>query len=230
MRRLLVVVAIALTSIGLASPALAVAPQRSIPATGALFSVLAPVATVTTSSLSTSITIPASSPLVWFADRPSRAAGTGTAAGLVANWQRLGFAAVPPNSVLVLTRDGMAMQQAVKLSRPRTEGPLVTFTITPLRTAVLGMRTTMPLTAGQYGAVSLFVDPSGGGKTPDYLVCNSPDGDKARAFFLLRPVKIFTRIQSAVNPQAVYVNFDDAAGLANYGFQVIEGQFTCTTG
>jgi hypothetical protein len=229
MRRLLVALAIALTSIGLASPALAAPTERAIPATGALFSVIAPTATVTTSSFSTSITIPASSPLVWFADRPSRAAGTSTAAGLVANWQRLGFAAVPPNSVLVSTRDGMAMQQAFTLSRPRSEGSLVTFTITPLRTAVLGMRTTMPLTAGQYGVVSLFVDPSGGGKAPDYLVCNSPDGDKARAFFQLRPVKIFTRIQSAVNPQAVYVNFDDAAGLAQYGFQVIEGQFTCTT-
>ena len=148
MRRLLVALAIALTSVGLASPALAAPTQRTIP-TGSLFSVLAPAATVTSSSFSTSISIPGTSPLVWFADRPARAAGTGTAAGLVANWKRLGFTAVPPNAALVTSRDGMTMQQAVKVSNPRTEGSLVTFTITPLRTAVLGMRTTMPLTPGQ---------------------------------------------------------------------------------
>jgi hypothetical protein len=229
MRRLLVTLAIALTSIGLASPALAAPTQRMIP-TGSLFSVLAQSATVTSSSFSTSISIPGASPLVWFADRPARAAGTGTAAGLVANWKRLGFAAVPPNAALVSTRDGMAMQQAVKLSRPRAEGSLVTFTVTPLRTAVLGMRTTTPLTPGQYGGVSIFIDPSGGGQTPNYLVCDSPDGDKARAFYQIRPVRIFPNLLTVARAPAVVVDFDDAAGLAKYGFQVIEGQFTCTTG
>lgn len=205
--------------------------HAAMPAPGpVLFSVLAPSATVTTSAYSTSITVPASSPLVWFTDRPARKAGTDTVGGLARDWARYGFAAVPPNAAVVTSAGGTRRQQAVVLSRPRTEGPLVTFTMKPLKGSVLGMRGA-PIPAGQYdGPTELFIDPSGGGTLPGYLVCTSQDGDKARAFYELRPVKIFPRLQTTYRAPPVYVDIDDAAGLQVYGFKVTDGYFDCIWG
>jgi hypothetical protein len=156
-------------AIGLAVTAFAVSLAAAAPAahaaaplptdTPVLFSTQAPASTVTVSAYSTSVTIPADSPTTWFTDRPNRKAGMTTAGQLASRWKSYGFEAIAPNAAIVMRQGDTASQVVVTLSRPRIEGPVVTFTATPLsKEKVLGMASRGVPKAGSYGATELFID------------------------------------------------------------------------
>jgi hypothetical protein len=148
--------ALALTAV-LAPATQAAAPVPSD--SPVLFSALAPTSTVTVSAYSTSITIPADSPTTWFTDRPNRKAGMTTAGQLASRWKSYGFEKIAPNAAIVMRQAGMAKQVVVTLSRPRIEGPVVTFTATPLsKSKVLGMASRAVPQAGSYDATEIFID------------------------------------------------------------------------
>lgn len=146
-----------------AGAAAAMPPTVPSARTSLLFSVLSPTSTVTVSPYSTSLSLPAAATMAWFTDRPARRAGTATVGDLARMWAAYGFASVPPNAVIVTAAQGARMQVPVTLSRPTTQGPVVTFRVTPLpaKASVAGMRAMGPaLAAGTYGDTSVFIDDS----------------------------------------------------------------------
>lgn len=170
-RTLTVVSAAACLALAAASPALAGQPAAKPAAmpqpamatkANILFSVLSSSATVKQGPSGTMmLSVPASSTTVWFSDRPSRLAGTGTLSGLVSNWNAYGFKADPPNAVLVTSSSGKSVQRPVTLTNPTTAGGMTTFTVKPLDQGmkVMGMTSTgqMP-TAGTFGESEIFID------------------------------------------------------------------------
>lgn len=156
--------AIAFAATAFAVTLIAAAPSASaampVPATSALlYSTLASTSTVTVSAYSTSITLPGDSPTTWFTDRPARKAGMTTLATLASRWKAAGFEKSAPNAAIVMHQGGVAKQVVVTLSKPRIEGPLVTFTATALtRKTVLGMTGSEVPAAGNYGSTELFID------------------------------------------------------------------------
>lgn len=163
-RKLILVSAVALgLSVSVAVPSHAeTMPRPSTTKTAnLLFSVVAKSSTVNVSQYSTSISVPADSMTLWFADRPVRRAGAGTVTELVSNWTGYGFDKVPPNAALVTSKDGQTMQQVVILSKPRLNAGVASFTIKKLPTTapVMGMKTSGPeLVAGNYGSTQMFID------------------------------------------------------------------------
>lgn len=124
-----------------------------------LFSISAPNATITGTKGNMRVSIPSSSMLAWFSDRPGRTAGTATAASLVATWELQGFDTDPPNAALVTTRRGKTMQTVVTLTTPRANGDRVSFRYRVLADESMnGMRTTGRPSLGSYARTSLFVD------------------------------------------------------------------------
>jgi len=120
-----------------------------------LYAVSAPHATVTTGA----ITVPASSVLSWFTDRPQRRAGRGTVRDVVAGWSANGFDSDPPNAAVVGTRGGEQVQAVVELRRPVLARGRVTFRYTVVPGGgVLGMDGASALTPGRHGRTSLFID------------------------------------------------------------------------
>jgi hypothetical protein len=124
-----------------------------------LFSITATNAAITGTKGNTRVSVPASSSLSWFTDRPGRTAGTATASALVAAWPIQHFDTDPPNAALVTTRNGKTMQTIVVLSDPRTKGTRVSFRYRVLADkTMLDMQTTGRPALGTYARVSLFVD------------------------------------------------------------------------
>ncbi|MCX6391423.1 MAG: hypothetical protein NTX95_02850 [Actinobacteria bacterium] len=124
-----------------------------------LFSITATNAAVTGTKGNMRVSIPASSSMSWFTDRPGRTAGTATASALVAAWPIQHFDTDPPNAALVTTRKGKTMQTIVVLSDPRTKGRRVSFRYRVLSDeTMLEMETTGRPTLGTYARASLFVD------------------------------------------------------------------------
>lgn len=107
------------------------------------------------------ITAPATSPTVWFTDRPGRTAGTTNLAGFVGGWETNRFDKTAPNAAIVLRRNGTTMQSVVVLTRPRelANGNL-RFNARIIRTGeVMAMKTRdMTLPTGTYRNASLFID------------------------------------------------------------------------
>ena len=104
------------------------------------------------------ISVPARANLSWFTDRPTRRAGTGTAASLAAGWTTNGFARVPPNAALVTQRAGTSMQTIVTLTQPLRRNGRVSFAYRVLDDGrMLGMQTSGRPQLGRYRG-ELFVD------------------------------------------------------------------------
>lgn len=181
----LIALAVAATALGTASTAAASTPTSdSLPqAKGGsiLYSVLSDSSSVYTSAKSTSLSIPADSPVTWFADRPQRSAGTTTARRLIGGWKANGFDVTPPNAAIVVTRDGQTSQSVVTLTRPQINGDVVTFTLKPLagKTAVLGMsKSGASVSAGSYGGTEIFIDSGSTVQCGAYQASLSLDSDQ----------------------------------------------------
>lgn len=128
-----------------------------------LFSVISEQSTVGKDGDTLTVSVPADSALVWFTDRPDRRAGQGTLEGLISQWQTFGFDEVPPNAVIVTSKDGEFMQYPVTLDEPRIEGDQATFAAVRLANddfPVAGMvgEKGPELTSGTFGATQLFID------------------------------------------------------------------------
>lgn len=104
------------------------------------------------------VSVPADAPLSWFTNRPTRQAGSSTAAALVSGWQANGFASDPPNAAIVTSGKAGSMQTIVTLRAPRQAKGRVSFRYTVIdKGAMLGMRTNGQPRAGRYDG-ELFVD------------------------------------------------------------------------
>lgn len=88
--------------------------------------------------------------ITWFTDRPARKTGVMLAHELTAQWRRIGFGQVPPNSALVL-RDGMSTHTvSVVATQPKYANGVLAFTIRPLEKT-----SALPVSAK---SASLFID------------------------------------------------------------------------
>jgi hypothetical protein len=105
-----------------------------------------------------------------FTDRPRRRAGSQGIEGFVHKWRANGFAADPPNAALVLDQAPASRDVALlTLSHPHYNRAkqTLTYRATPLhgREPALASfaRRADPISAGELGGASLFVDDGGGG-------------------------------------------------------------------
>lgn len=105
-----------------------------------------------------------------FTDRPRRRAGSQSIEGFVHKWGANGFAADPPNAALVLDHAPATRDVALlTLSHPHYNRArqTLTYRATPLRgrdSALASFaRRADPVSAGELGGASLFVDDGGGG-------------------------------------------------------------------
>lgn len=147
-------------AIAVAACAAAVVPVATASAASPLlFSVTAGGSVVARAGTGHTITLPASSNLAWFTDRPARRAGTGTVGGLVDGWTANHFDTSAPNAAFVMTRRSVTRQVVVTLTSARRAGANVVFgaRLRP-RASVMGMRTADPLRPGRYGRTEVFID------------------------------------------------------------------------
>lgn len=98
----------------------------------------------------------------WFADRPSRQAGSLETAAFVDGWSAAGFATTPPNAVVQLEA-GERTSSAVVLSDPRwdAEAGELRYSVRPDEGSSLPPERT--------GPVALFIDDGGAGPSPRTL-------------------------------------------------------------
>lgn len=139
----------------------AAAPLATAAAPTILWSTTAPTATVAKTGGHYVLTMPGSSPTVWFTDRPARNAGNTTLQGFVGGWEQNAFDKVPPNAALVLKRDGVTTQTVVTLTRPQElANGKVRFRATALPTGeVMDMKTmNMAIPLGSFRNADLFID------------------------------------------------------------------------
>lgn len=105
------------------------------------------------------MSMPASSGVTWFTDRPNRKAGYLTLKQFYAMWQGNGFDTDPPNAALLLTRKGVEKTHVVEMTDPTLENGRVSFAVRPVKGVTeAGHRHTHPLAAGSYGRSRLFID------------------------------------------------------------------------
>lgn len=147
------------TLLATAFVALACAGTASAAAPSYLFSGFASTATATGST----ITVPNSTKLTWFTDRPARHAGGTTVGRLAATWAANGFADAPPNAVITIGSGDARASYVVTLSRPRTVGSATRFAYRLLpKGSMLGMRTDGAIAGGTHRSVGLFIDGGAG--------------------------------------------------------------------
>ena len=98
--------------------------------------------------------------VVWFTDRPGRAAGVMTAQAFVRKWAQYGFRTSPPNAALIA--DGRT--EVLELTRPRIDGKNLVFTARPIPLASVSRgiehhakRAQKPI-AREFEHGSLFID------------------------------------------------------------------------
>lgn len=124
-----------------------------------LFSITTNDAAITGTKGNMRVSMPATSRLSWFSDRPGRTAGTASADSLVAAWSLQHFDTDPPNAALVTTRQGSTMQTIVVLSDPRVRSGRVSFRYKVIGDGeMLDMQTTGRPSLGRYARASLFID------------------------------------------------------------------------
>ncbi len=164
MRSRLSALAVAFVTTTAAGLWLAASPASAgMPSTGSssiLFSVASPSSTVSTAEGVTTLILPADASISWFADRPTRAAGTSSLQSLASKWSDYGFAKTPPNAALVMRKGGKTSQVVVILSKPRVADGNVSFTArtVPGNRTILKMHTMHPLMPGNYGDTEVFID------------------------------------------------------------------------
>lgn len=104
------------------------------------------------------LSVPAKADLHWFADRPARRAGVGTAADLAAGWVANRFDRVAPSAAVVTSKAGRTMQTIVTLQDPVVRDGRVSFAYTVIPSGkAMGMQTTGRPSMGRYRG-ELFVD------------------------------------------------------------------------
>lgn len=115
----------------------------------------------------------------WFADRPTRQAGSLETAAFVDGWAAVGFATTPPNAVVQL-ESGERTSSAVVLSDPRWDAGAgeLRYLVQPDEGSSLPPERT--------GPVALFIDDGGGGpsaRTLTIAVTDLPDPSPELSFY-----------------------------------------------
>lgn len=140
-----------------------------------LFSITAQDVTIAMDDESTgSLTLAASTSILWFSDRPGRAAGTMTVQDLVDGWVTNGFETDPPNAAVVVTTTEATTQHVVTLDTPRSSGSTVSFTfsINP-DGEESGYAHLHDMRSGTFERVELFIDDAALPECPTYLTGKS---------------------------------------------------------
>jgi len=78
------------------------------------------------------VSLPASTVVTWFTDRPERRAGHTTLRRVAAAWALYGFRADPPNAALVVSGPTGARTHVVELGTPKVRGARILFRTKPL--------------------------------------------------------------------------------------------------
>ncbi len=140
--------------------ALAVAlPAAGSAAPSVLFSVDPPSVRITGKPGALVLSVPATSPVTWFSDRPARRAGRTSLRSLAGLWQSFGFVADPPNAALILRSVGEDTTHVVSLGMPRVAGKRVVFRVRAVSgDPVAGVHHVDPLAVGRYGRSAIFID------------------------------------------------------------------------
>lgn len=130
MRRIAVIaVSVALLLTGCASASPTPTSSTSAAASSDTLMVSAPTATLT----STTLAMNDAHDVVWMADRPTRTAGSYSAASLQDLWTAYGFTTDEPNAILTgVTEAGVRYNLAVVVSAPNYSNNALTFTISPI--------------------------------------------------------------------------------------------------
>lgn len=132
------------------------------PAASLLFSAIPDNAVIVAVGERYSITVPVTTPITWFTDRPDRQAGTMTMADLVAAWSAEQFDVNPPNASVVITENGETTQHVVTMLDPTRIGDGFRFWLIdiPDGTAA-GRSTSHALRTGVFTNLQLFIDDAG---------------------------------------------------------------------
>ena len=130
---------------------------------GLLFSVLAPTMEVAANGADFTLTIPTTSPIAWFTDRPERTAGSITADDLVSMWSAEEFDTDPPNAAIVVRVNGETHQHVVELTAPIATALSVSFHVRDVGdetadNAVAGRKATHDVAVGVFANAELFID------------------------------------------------------------------------
>lgn len=160
---------IALTSTG-CSDGVSAARVPSI-----LFSATAQNASISmTSADEGSLMIAEATPVLWFTDRPGRAAGSMTIGDLVNGWTINKFDTDPPNAALVITTLKATTQHVVTLDSPVTSGGSTRFhfAINP-DGEESGITHIHDVVSGTFDRVELFIDDAALPECPDYITAKA---------------------------------------------------------
>ncbi|MGI9186640.1 MAG: hypothetical protein ACR2J9_03825 [Gaiellales bacterium] len=140
-----------------AAPSAHAARRPSPP--GILYSIDARTAEITGHPGAFRLSLRAATPVTWFADRPTRRAGTITVGMLRTLWTASGFAADPPNAALIVRAADGERTHVVELSAPRATGTRVSFRLKAIPNGQeAGFAHADALRAGDYGRARLFID------------------------------------------------------------------------
>lgn len=218
LRRAGIILALPITVSFMGSGAHAVQSASMPPsdAVSVLYSVAAPSALITGKASSPRITLPGSSPTLWFTDRPQRTAGSGTLSAFIKTWKANRFDEVPPNAAVLLTRKGKQTQAIVTLSNPRVNAGNVSFIIRPLSIGEvsLGMSAnSMTLPSGEFDRAELFIDDAGSLQCGSYTGSIQPNDQSLVITIFNADGSVATQVLARIAAR-----FPAASGLGDYGF------------
>lgn len=125
------------------------------------------------------MSLPASTRVTWFTDRPDRRAGTTTMRGLAGIWSASGFASDPPNAAVIIDDAADRRTHVVTMSRPRltADGRRVSYRIVAVPDgAEAGHVASHDLRGGRYRRAQLFIDDAAEPPCPNTVYSVPPAG------------------------------------------------------
>lgn len=130
------------------------APRPSI-----LYAMDAQGAVIAPSAGSLRLSMPASTIVTWFTDRPVRRAGAIELSGFCGMWKASGLVKDPPNGALAATAKGVEQTHVVEISRPACGRARVPFAIRAIPDGtVAGHLHTHDLAAGRFSRARVVVE------------------------------------------------------------------------
>ncbi len=105
------------------------------------------------------VSLPASTAVTWFTDRPGRRAGHTTLRRVAAAWSLYGFRADPPNAAVVVSGAMGTRTHVVELGAPTTRGARIIFRTRPVADGrVAGRSTSHPIASASRVRLEMFID------------------------------------------------------------------------
>jgi len=112
--------------------------------------------------------------VLWFSDRPGRAAGSMTLDALVTGWAVNDFDTDPPNAALIITSNESTTQHVVTLTSPRREAASIQFRFAVNQDGEeAGITHIHALRNGTFDRVELFIDDAAVPECPTYITAKA---------------------------------------------------------